>query len=68
MTHAEVLICLGESVMRPRGRVIEANEPLDSTAFARIKLALDLLRARPSVRFRAVVEGWGAEEIVREVY
>ena len=68
MTHAEVLICLGTSVMRPRGRVIEATEPIDGTAFARIKLALDLLKARPSVRFRAIVEEWNAEEIVREVY
>lgn len=74
-TPMEMLAMILSIVKTPKDEVMQA-EGLDEGDMARIKLALmvERLEARlvarrmPSAMFRAIVEGWTLEDIVREVF
>ena len=66
MSDAEALLDLADAVLHPRGELIECDA---ETRWAADVAALAMrLRARPAVAFRAQVEGWPRERIVRELY
>lgn len=64
IADAELLLLVARKL---RCRRIQSGQGLEDTELARIKLAIDLGR-RPATGFRAVVEEWPLERIVRELY
>lgn len=67
-TIAENLIEMAQALRMNRGQLIIADETLTESQFAKIKLALLLMDSEPVVKLRAIVEDWGNEKIVREMY
>lgn len=64
--NAEQLLDLADALLTPRNAVIVLDGwPEELTAAAVLGVRLRL--ARPSIAFRAVVEGWDRERVVREL-
>ena len=75
MTQAEHMLDHARSILSPKselcrianGRLLKTSK--DTELFlARLKFCLDLYRAAPSVKFRAIMENWDVERIGRELY
>lgn len=63
---AEQLLDIADSLLKSRGTVIVLDGWPEELCAAAV-LGVLLRRARPVVAFRAVVEGWDRERIVREL-
>lgn len=68
-TFAEKLIDLAVSVLFPGDRLlVMPKECSDSFYVQRTRLAIAFFRKPITVRFRAMVEDWPLDRIIREVY
>ena len=67
-TCAEGLLEFAAAVEFPRGTLVIAPEDMDATDLARARLSLELLRAPPVIRFRAIVEDWPLTTIVAALH
>jgi hypothetical protein len=65
-TYGEFLVDVATSLQGSRLITVE-DTPYNDVAYARIKLAL-LLKRKPAILLRAIVEEWSIQDIVREVY
>ena len=69
MNVAELLLDLARDVRYPRDLLlVPEDNVMGDVQFAKIRLALELLRLPPEVRLRAVVEDWTLPQIVAAVW
>lgn len=68
MSDAEHLIELAKAVLNTGGRILLAPDPTTSSDLARVRLAIAMYRRGPGFCFRAMMEGWNAYRITREMY
>jgi hypothetical protein len=67
LLQAEQLLELAKDVLQPRDAFIVVENDVSPETFNRIKLALDFYERGPAFHFRALVEEWSLDRLVREL-
>ena len=65
-TEAEQLLELADTLLTPRGALIVLDGWPEELTTAAV-LAVQLRQTSPSTAFRAIVEGWDRETLIREL-
>lgn len=67
---AELLIYLAEAVLFPKDLLLVVPNGIICTSYRmqRVNLAIRFYNREPAFRFRAIVENWDLNRIVRELY